>query len=235
MGRKVTIETSAAPWQRARASLRQMVGSRKSAIGNSGEEARRSRHTEQNRPGHAQGQQSEDRRQDRDAELLNLAEHHQGRGDEDDEEQQAADIEAERLALGHLCRQPQEQHHRQQADRCADEKDRAPTEMLGQQSAGDGAESGGEHRDRRQEALIARPLARRHRLADQRLGKRHRPAGAEPLEHPHGDQHIDVRRQPAEHRGHDDDGQRNKHQPLAAKAVAEPAIDRHSMLAINRE
>ena len=157
MGRKVTIETSAAPWHRASASLRQMVGSRNSAIGNSGEDARRSRHTSRMAAATLKRQQRQRRRQDGDAELLDLAEHHQGRGDEDDEQHQAADIEAERLALGHLCRQPQEQHHRQQADRRADEEDRAPAEMLGQQSAGDGAESGREHRDRRQEALIARP------------------------------------------------------------------------------
>ena len=69
-------------------------------------------------------------------------------------------------------------------------------------------------------------LPRRDRFADQRLGERHQPAAAGPLQDARRRQRDDVGGQSAEHRGHHEDRQRHDHQPPAAEDVAEPAVDR---------
>ena len=98
--------------------------------------------------------------------------------------------------------------------------------MLGQKAAGDRPESIGADRDRGEIALIARPLARRDRFADQRLRQGHQSAAAEALQHARQRQQFDGRRRRAQHRSHNEHGERKEHHGAAAEGIAQPAIDR---------
>ena len=89
-----------------------------------------------------------------------------------------------------------ERRRAMQPDRHVDQEDRLPAEMLGEIAAGDRAEGVGAHRDRGEIALVARALARRDRLADQRLRQRHQPAAAEALQHAGERQQLDRRAMP---------------------------------------
>ncbi len=123
-------------------------------------------------------------------------------------------------------RQPPSQGESAKPDRNIDQENRRPTEMLGQIAAGHRPEGIGANRDGGEIALVARPLARRDRLPDQRLRQRHQPAAAKTLQQTGERQQFDRRRDGAQQRGDDENAERGEHQAAAAEGVAETAVNR---------
>ena len=165
-------------------------------------------------------------RQDRQAGALEALQRQERRGDEEREQEHAAGIGAPRQALLRGRRQPERESEREQRRRYVDQENRAPAEMLGEESSGDGTERVGGDRDGGDIALIAGAVARRHGLADEGLRQRHQAAAAEPLHDATGGEDLDRRRQRAADGGAGGHRQRDEHQRLAAERVAHASIER---------
>ena len=115
---------------------------------------------------------------------------------------------------------------RDEAERHVDVEDPAPRRVRRQEAADERA---GDARDAEDGAEQARPLAalaRRHDVADRRLGGDHQAAAAEPLDRPEGDELRHALREPAEHRPDEEDHERSLQHDLAPVEVAELAVER---------
>jgi hypothetical protein len=122
--------------------------------------------------------------------------------------------------------EPQGQQHGNRPERQVDQEYRAPAQVLGQVTARDRSERVRGDHDRREIALVTTAFARRHGFSDQRLRQCHEAAAAESLQHTGERQHLDAGRERAKHRGGEEDGKGDEHQPAASEDVAELAIDR---------
>ncbi len=221
----VTSATSVAPWQAASASLRQMVGWRSRLMGSSGKGARFSRYTSATSAATAMAASTS--MVGRVLALMRCAcssASSAGTMNADEQDQSHA-VEGPGLLARGTRRQAQRQQGRHHAERQVDEEHAAPAEMMREIAAGHGPERAGRDHHGGQVALVARALARRDGLADQRLRQRHQAAAAEPLQDAREAQHLDAGRHRAQQRGDKEDAERDEHHALAAVDVAQLAVD----------
>ena len=117
-------------------------------------------------------------------------------------------------------RQPQAQAgQRRDPQRQVHVEHPAPGRVVDQQPAGERAGDRRRREHRGDVALVAAALARRHQVADRRHGEAHQPARGHSLHRAEGDQHGDVRRQPAGSGRREEHRQRQLEHRLAAAAV----------------
>jgi len=160
------------------------------------------------------------------AHVLQLLERQQGRADEADEQDQAEGVEGPALRPAWPRLQAQRQQQGEGAERHVDQEDRAPAELMRQVAADDRPESARGDHHRRQITLVARALARRDGLADQRLGQGHQATAAEALQHASERQHLHAACAGTQQRGGDKHAEGDQHHAPATVYVAQLAVDR---------
>ena len=117
-------------------------------------------------------------------------------------------------------------HHRDCADRHVDVEDPAPGEVVDEEASDQRAGDEGDREDGADQAHVAAPLTRRDDVGDDRLSADHEAAGADPLEPAEADQLSHRLGEAREHRGGQEDQDRDEEDGLAPVHVAELAVDR---------
>ena len=127
----------------------------------------------------------------------------------------------------HAARQLSQAPRREDGERHVGEEEPAPARMRDDDAADHrpGDARGGEHGG--EVGLEARALARRHELADQRLGEHHQPAAAESLQHARGDELRQRLRGAAGDRADSEHAERREQHLAPPAQVAHAAVHRH--------
>ena len=119
-----------------------------------------------------------------------------------------------------------EDAERRDPERQVDVEDRAPRDVRGEEAADQRPGDARDAEDRAEQPRVLAALARRHDVADRRLGADHQPAAAEALDRPERDQLRHPLRQPAQRRADQEQHERALEHDLAAVEVAELAVQR---------
>jgi hypothetical protein len=145
------------------------------------------------------------------------------------EQRRAQDVERVPSGLGARGRHAQAQSgQRRQADREVDVEHPPPPGVLDDHAAQQRPGHGGSRERGGDVALVPRPFARRHQVADGGHGKRHQAAGRDALGGAGDDQRRDAGRGPAERRGRQKQPHGDLKQALATVPVAKLAPQRRA-------
>ena len=155
--------------------------------------------------GEADEQRHEGGRQDRRAQVVDMAVHLRG----DPRGQRAPDDDQHDQADGHV-----------------DQEDPVPAEVVGDQAAEGRPDQGRHAEDGPEEALVAAALGRREDVADDRQRHREEGAGAQSLDAAEQDELPHLLRQAAEHRTDQEDAHPNGEDDPPAEDVGQLPVDR---------